>query len=277
MAKKYSAQEILNMAVGLIEQDLAADNNADGKITAEDARYQQRLDSGLLPTDTVGLMAENIINKIIRDSSSYSYDVNADPLYSQYKKQYDEMGDKASEDIMGLAASLTGGYGNSYGLTKASEEKKKYSDALTEKSEELEEKAYERYLDSMDSLYSLYELLSDAEKNEDEKSEAALNFALKAASYGDTSYLNALGVDTSDTDFNNAKEKAEFFAKYKDYSLLSDLGVDISSLSDEELQEVGEFYAKYGDYSILKALGIDTSQKENEEYIDRLIKLSKLG
>ena len=274
MAKKYTSQEILDMAVGLIEKDLAADNDGDGNITAADARYQKRLDSGLLPLDNVSLMAESIVNKIIRDTDSYSYDVNSDRLYNEYKKMYGEMGDRAAEDAMGLASALTGGYGNSYALSQASREREKYNDKLSERAMELEKEAYSRHNDSLSSLYSLYELLTDAEKRQEEKEKAALDFALSAASKGDSSYLKELGIQPDETE--ELIKRAELFAKYKDYSLLKELGVDLSALDKEELMELGEYYAKYGDYSILESLGVDTSDRELMQYYELLEKKLKV-
>ena len=278
MAKKYTSDEILKMAVGLIEKDLAADNDMDGKITSADARYQSRLESGLNPMGSVSLMAENIVNKIIRENSSYSYDVNSDKLYNQYKKMYEDMGERSAEDVMGLASSLTGGYGNSYALTAAAGEREKYNRLFAEKAGELEKEAYDRYKDSLSELYSLYNILTDEEKRQEEKEKAALDFALTAASKGDNSYLKELGIEVKEKeDLSALYEKAELFAKYKDYSLLEELGVDLSALDKDDLMELGEYYAKYGDYSILKGLGVDTSDREKEDYYDLLAKKLKLG
>ena len=276
MAKKYTAQEIMNMAVGLIESDPAADLNLDGKVTSDDAHYVLREDSGLKPLDTNALMAEHVLNKIINTAGSYSYNPEDDALYSQYKSLYAQQGERAAENAMGLASSLTGGYANSYGVLLSQAERDKYTEKLAEKEAELESRSYSRYLDSLDSLYSLYSLLQDADKSEKEKENAALEYALAAYSVGDKSFLEALGISPTDTeDFSEKSEKAEFFAKYGDYSLLSELGVDLTRLNKEELSELGEYFAKYGDYSILKSLGVSTDSRELEEYYDRLIKKYK--
>ncbi len=276
MAKKYTAQEIMNMAVGLIESDSAADLNLDGKVTADDARYVLRQDSGLKPLDTNALMAEHVLNKIINTADTYSYSPEADGLYSQYKSLYEQQGERAAENAMGIASSLTGGYANSYGMLLSQAERDKYSEKLLEKGEELEKLSYSRYLDSLDSLYSLYSLLQDADKDEREKENAALEYALAAYSVGDSSLLEALGISPEKTeDFSEKSERAEFFARYGDYSLLEELGVDLTSLSKDDLMELGEYFAKYGDYSILKSLGVNTDSRELEEYYDRLIKKYK--
>ena len=52
------------------------------------------------------------IDKIM-NREKFSYDLNADALYNQYKDQYINQGKMAMMDTMGQAAQLTGGYGNS--------------------------------------------------------------------------------------------------------------------------------------------------------------------
>lgn len=47
----------------------------------------------------------------------FTYDMSRDPFYQQYRDQYSALGKLAMEDTMGMAASLTGGYGNSYAQT----------------------------------------------------------------------------------------------------------------------------------------------------------------
>ena len=53
------------------------------------------------------------IGKIL-DRKEFSYDVNSDALYQQYKDRYVQGGKMAMMDTLGQAATLTGGYGNSY-------------------------------------------------------------------------------------------------------------------------------------------------------------------
>ena len=47
----------------------------------------------------------------------FSYDFNSDALYQQYKDNYTQQGQMARMDAMGQAATMTGGYGNSYAQT----------------------------------------------------------------------------------------------------------------------------------------------------------------
>lgn len=265
MAKKFTSDEILQMAVGLIPEDMGADFDLDGKITSSDARYVKRQEEGRLPLDTPSMMAENVAKRILKESSEFSYDPGSDALLSQYKQQYEREGMKAAEDLMGRASALTGGYGNSYGSKIAADKMAEYSEMSADKALELEERAYKRHKDNIDGLYSLYSLMTDEEKREEDRKKAAIDFAVLASEMGDDSFIKELGIDPEDDDFQKLKERAELFAKYGDYSGLEALGIDVSSLKRDESFDIAELFAKYGDYSKLSALGIDTSRLTDEE------------
>ena len=53
----------------------------------------------------------------ILNRKEFSYDLNGDALYQQYKDKYMTQGKLAMMDTMGQAAAMTGGYGNSYAST----------------------------------------------------------------------------------------------------------------------------------------------------------------
>lgn len=59
---------------------------------------------------------ENVLNlmKDYQNREPFSYDLNADMLYQQYKNQYINNGKLAMEDTMGQAQAMSGGYANSY-------------------------------------------------------------------------------------------------------------------------------------------------------------------
>lgn len=83
----------------------------------------------------------------------YSYDAKSDEVFSKYKTMYTDAGKKAMQDTMGNAALLTGGYGNSYGTVAGQQAYNSYMKALSEKSAELEQQAYNRYRDEENSAY----------------------------------------------------------------------------------------------------------------------------
>ena len=50
----------------------------------------------------------------IQNRPAFSYDLDGDALYQQYKDRYTQNAKLGMKDTMGQAAALTGGYGNSY-------------------------------------------------------------------------------------------------------------------------------------------------------------------
>lgn len=304
------------MAVGKLNKKNTADINQDGTVDSADARLRLRQEEGLekdtyaektpsSESSSVSLMAESLLDKIM-ENNSFSYDVNADPIYEKYRKLYNDDAKRNAEDIFGLAASLTGGYGNSYGLTLARDALGQADERLEAKKEELERDAYERKQNETASLYKLLDALYEKEDRDIKKNEALFDLALKAADMGDYSYLTELGIDTSGAELSDESDMAELFAKYGDTSLLEALGIDVSSLKNEkesdraelfakygdtslleemgvdvsqlkrdELKELAELFARYGDYSLLRLLGADTSNKEEEDRYDLLTLMKK--
>ena len=68
------------------------------------SKWQQMLDAAM----------EKILNR-----EKFSYDLNGDALYRQYKDQAVKNGRLSMLDTLGASAALTGGYGSSYGQTAA--------------------------------------------------------------------------------------------------------------------------------------------------------------
>ena len=110
---------------------------------------------------------EELYNQIVsRGKEGFDYDLNGDSLWQQYKDQYVNLGRRAMEDTMGNAASLTGGYGNSYASTAGNQAYQQYLTQLTNMIPELEGRAYERWRDQGEDLYNQYGLVADRENQE---------------------------------------------------------------------------------------------------------------
>lgn len=101
------------------------------------SRYSSQIDA----------LLDSVLNR-----EGFSYDVESDPLYQQYRKQYIREGDRAMRDTMGNAAALTGGYGSSYGTTAGSQAYDYYLSQLNDRVPELEQLAYQKYQDEGTAL-----------------------------------------------------------------------------------------------------------------------------
>ena len=93
----------------------------------------------------------------------FSYDIGTDPVYQQYREQYQRQGRLAMQDTMGQAAALTGGYGSTYGEQVGQQAYNAYLQNLNDIVPDLYNAAYNRYRDEGTDLYNQYGLLSDRE------------------------------------------------------------------------------------------------------------------
>ncbi|MBR5322167.1 MAG: hypothetical protein IKU48_01295 [Clostridia bacterium] len=100
------------------------------------------------------------------NKEDFSYDLESDPLYNQYKKNYIEQGKQAMEDTIGNASALSGGYGNSYAQTAGNKAYNSYLDKLNNIVPELYEMAYSRYSDELKTLENKLGYLTDKNKDE---------------------------------------------------------------------------------------------------------------
>jgi hypothetical protein len=99
-------------------------------------------------------------------TTPFSFNINNDALYEQLKGQYIRQADLAAENVMGQAAALTGGYGNSYATTAASQAYQNYLGGLNDVSLDLYQAALDRYTQKGDNLLNHYSVLKDIEADE---------------------------------------------------------------------------------------------------------------
>lgn len=99
----------------------------------------------------------------IRNRKKFSYDMGTDPLYQQYREQYQRLGRLAMQDTMGQAAALTGGYGSTYGEQVGQQAYNAYLQNLNDIVPQLQQQAYQRYRDEGTDLYNQYSLVKGRE------------------------------------------------------------------------------------------------------------------
>lgn len=102
--------------------------------------------------DQISSILDNIMN---RPKFSYtSEDMVNDDLYKMYRDQYMRQGNLAMRDTMGNAASLTGGYGNTYASAAGQQAYDNYVSMLNDKALDFYDRAYQRYNDEGQNLYN---------------------------------------------------------------------------------------------------------------------------
>ena len=103
---------------------------------------------------------KDVVDKIL-NREQFSYDVNGDALYQQYKDKYIKQGKMAMQDTMGQAAAMTGGYGNSYSASVGNQAYQASLENLNDIIPELYQMAYDKYKQEGQDLYNQYSMLSN--------------------------------------------------------------------------------------------------------------------
>ena len=142
---KYQESDTVKQAQALLQQQMAQ------KPGAYQSQWQSQLDA----------VMDKILNR-----EKFSYDMNADALYQQYKDQYTTQGKQAMMDTMGQAAALTGGYGNSYAQTVGQQTYQGYLQNLNDKIPELYQLAMDQYNQEGDALLQQYGMYADREEQD---------------------------------------------------------------------------------------------------------------
>ena len=103
---------------------------------------------------------QETINKIM-NGEKFSYDLNGDALYQQYKDQYTTQGQMAMMDTMGQAQAMTGGYGNSYAQGVGQQAYQGYLQQLNDRVPELYQLALDQHNQEKQNMLNQYALLSE--------------------------------------------------------------------------------------------------------------------
>ena len=147
---------------------------------------------------------DEILNKIL-NREEFSYDLNGDALYQQYKDQYMLQGQKAMMDTMGQAAALTGGYGNSYAQSVGQQAYQGYLQQLNDKVPELYQLALSKYQMDGDALLDQYSMIGAREDQDYARYQDDL-----AAYYTELDRLTDSYRDQRDYDYGKYADERDF-------------------------------------------------------------------
>ena len=141
----YQESDAVQQAYALLQQQLG---NKPGAYTSQ---WEDQI-SGLI---------DQITNR-----DKFSYDLNGDALYQQYKDQYTQQGKMAMMDTMGQAQAMTGGYGSSYAQSVGQQAYQGYLQKLNEVVPELYGMALDQYNQEGQDLLNQYSLLASQEEQD---------------------------------------------------------------------------------------------------------------
>ena len=123
---------------------------------------QQQLQQTAQPgsyTSKYGPQLDSILQQIT-NPKEFKYSFDGDELFKYYADLYTQKGKQASQDAMGQAAQLTGGYGNSYGQQVGQQTYDQYLLNLYDKGMELRDRAYQQHQDQLADQYNQYNVLA---------------------------------------------------------------------------------------------------------------------
>ena len=170
---------------------------------------------------TYGQLIKDQMDKI-NNREKFTYDINGDALYQQYKDQYMTQGRLASADAIGQASAMTGGYGNSYAATVGNQAYQGYLQKLNDVVPELYNMAYNRYQQEGQDMKDMYSMLQNAYNTEyGEHRDKVSDYNTELARLQDA-YNNERNFDYSkfstDRDFYNNAYNNERTYDYGQYS-----------------------------------------------------------
>ena len=138
---------------------------------------------------------DDTIAKIL-NREQFSYDMDSDAMFEQMKDQYIRQGQMAAMDTMGRAATMTGGYGNSYAQGVGQQAYQEYLQGFNDTMPDLYQMALDAYTREGQALGDKYAVLADKRGDELEAAELAASlgdYSLLAKYYGWTDdYMDGL-------------------------------------------------------------------------------------
>lgn len=165
------------------------ENNKPGEYQSQ---YASQINSAL----------NNILNR-----KDFSYDFNADPLYQQYKDSYTQQGNQAMMNTVANAATMTGGYGNSYGVTAGVQANQMYLQELNNVIPELYNAALQKYDMDTQNLYNQYSALGSQEDREYNKYRDTVSDWQTDRGYYSDKYNTAVSNDQYVANYNQAENQ----------------------------------------------------------------------
>lgn len=250
MANKYTNRNLLDYNFN--ENDY--DNVSLAKKTALDAatKYNSIGDWKYGDEDAFSKAKDALTNR-----KAFSYDLNGDVLYQQYKDNYITQGKQAMMDTMGQAAAMTGGYGNSYAATVGNQTYQGYLQGLNDRVPELYQMAMQKYKMDGDQLKTAYDVLNsdrelDYSKFMDNKAMLQNDMQIYSNLY-DAAYNRELTNYNNSLNTNNENYWNEYNTGYKaeQDALSHDLALKQLKLQQDELawsKSQSDIAAKYSNY-----------------------------
>lgn len=219
------------------------------------SRYSSQIDA----------LLDSVLNR-----EGFSYDVESDPLYQQYRKQYIREGDRAMRDTMGNAAALTGGYGSSYGTTAGSQAYDYYLSQLNDRVPELEQLAYQKYQDEGTALLNRLSALQAMEDQDYSRYRDQINDYYTDQTFNYQKEQDALSQKNWQAQFDYQKEQDAL--SQKNWLMQYNASLSKSSGSGGSSSKAGSSHSEMYDMILKRAeKQLDGGKKTGQEIAEGLL------
>lgn len=171
-----------------------AQNKLNNHMANKPAQYQSQW----------GTQLDNLMNQIL-NREKFSYDMNADAMYQQYKDMYTNQANMGMQNAMAQASAMTGGYGSSYGQMVGQQAFNNEMQNLNAIVPDLYQNALNQYINEGNNLYNQYGMVADREN---------LDYGRYRDSVSDywneASYLNSMYNTEADRDYSRYADDRNF-------------------------------------------------------------------
>ena len=213
-------------------------NKSSAVLAAE--RLKKEHEANKLADWTGGSYGEALKNQMdkINNREKFTYDLNGDALYQQYKDQYMNQGKLAMQDAMGQAAAMTEGYGNSYADAVGNQAYQGYLSKLNDVVPELYQMALNRYQQEGQDMKDVYSMLQNQYDTEYGEYRDRQNDWVNEQNRLDQNYFNE-----SQLDYNRFSDNRSYYSNLYNAALdwaTNDANADYSNRFNEYQQRVSE-------------------------------------
>ena len=258
--------------VKLAKQKLDANSTYKESDAVKQYKAQLEAQNALKPADwsggTYGNSVKEALDKIL-NREKFTYDLNGDALYQQYKDQYVNQGRMAMQDTMGQAAAMTGGYGNSYAATVGNQTYQGYLQKLNDVVPELYQLALNQYNQEGTDLQNQYSMLANQYNTEYGEYRDSVGDWQNQRDYLSNMYNNERNFDYGKfTDNRDYLSNAYQFAYNKDYGQYSDAYDRAFALYQQNLAEANARRSSSGGSSRRSGSSSKSSSRNSSTYVN---------
>lgn len=214
-----------------------------------------------------------LLDKIV-NQKDFQYDFNADALYQQYKDNYTQLGKQASMEAAANVSALTGGFGNSYAATAATQANQQYMNQLNNVIPELYQLAMDKYQMDTNKTYNQLSAVGAQEDREYGRHRDTVNDWYTDRDYAFNRFNSSVGNDQYVAGYN--QNEAQAVRSYSGGGASENESKSLQKVNTQYVNDEGEIVGVPGSgtskmYNTIANTAINMSTTGNlqkaEEYI----------